>query len=686
MKSRIAILIASLVGLVLFSQGLQAQDPFGRFRNFGGGGGRGGGGADTLAHRKADTITLNYRYMDSSRFLRLDSSVYDFSKKVPLPPLWINLGNNGTPARNLVFSPRMNSGWDHGLHAYDLYVFKPEETKLYNTTRPYTELGYLLGGKSEQFISITHTQNVRPNWNIGFEYRLINSVGAFANSNTNHSNIRLHSWYQSKNKRYQNFFILVSSKIAAADNGGLINPTDIDSINYTNQATLPTHLGTGLNRSSSNIFSSTITTGTHYTTATYLMRQTYDLGQKDSIEVNDSTVIPLFYPRLRLEHTISYSKYNYKFTDYATGGYTLDSTYYADKLNMPYILPGDSLLRRDTWSDFVNDFSFYTFPDAKNPQQFLKLGASLQLLHGSFDTALTSDIVTAHRLNNQNVFVHGEYRNKTKNQKWDIEGFGKLYLNGLNSGDYNAYISLRRLLGRRIGYLELGFQNANRTPSFVFDAASAFYLDTLKQSFKKENTTNLFASFEQPRIHLKLKGSYYLMTNYAYFQDYYKERQESAIFNLLQITAEKEFILHRHLKWRAMAVIQQVAGSSPVHVPLITVFNQIGYEGSLGFKSLLLDVGTEMRYVSWYKADGYSPVNGQFYSQTGTTLHQHLPDIAGYLHLRIRSFTAYVRVENLNSIAFKPNGFGWYNNNFVAPNYPYPGMLIRFGFFWGFVN
>ncbi len=265
--------------------------------------------------------------------------------------------------------------------------------------------------------------------------------------------------------------------------------------------------------------------------------------------------------------------------------------------------------------------------------------------------------------------------------------FGKLYLNGLNTGDYNAYISLRRLLGSRIGYLQVGFQNTNRTPSFVFDGASTFLLDTTaKKSFSKENTTNLFASFEQPQLHLRLKGSYYLMSNYAYFQDFYKQRQESSLFNLLQVTAQKEFILQRHWKWRALAVVQQVAGSSPVHVPLLTLHNQIGYEGNLGFPNLLLDFGTEIRYVSWYKADGYVPQSGQFFSQSDTTIHQHLPDIALYLHLRIRSFTAYVRAENVNSIAFSPNGFGWYHNNFVAPNYPSPGLLIRFGFFWGFVN
>jgi len=684
-KSRLITIIGSLACLLLFSTLLHAQDPLSRFRNFGGGGGGRSGGADTLAHRKADTITLNYRYLDSSRYQKLDSSVYDFSRKVPQLPTWINLGNNGAPARNLIFSPRMISGWDPGWHAYDLYLLKVDETKFYQTTRPYTELGYFLGGKSEQFISVQHTQNVRPNWNIGFEYRLINSVGAFANINTNHNNIRVHSWYQSKNKRYQNFFVLVSNKLAAADNGGIQNPADLTNIDYTNQATLPVFLGNGLNRAGSNIFTSSISTGTHYVNASFMMRQQYDLGQKDSI-VTDTTVIPLFYPRLRLEHTISYSTYKYTFNDDSSGSYGLNTAYYAGKLNLPYVSSTDSFLRRDQWRDLTNDFSIYQFPDSKNPQQFIKVGASLQLLKGTFDTALTGPIVHIYRPTEQNVFVHGEYRNKTRNQKWDVEAFGKLYLNGLNTGDYNAYISLKRLLGRRIGYLQVGFQNVNRTPSFVFDGASSFYLDTPKRSFSKENTTNLFASFEQPQIHLKLRGSYYLLSNYTYFQDYYKERQESALFNLLQITAEKEFIVARHLKWRALAVVQQVAGSSPVHVPLVTVYNQIGYEGSLGFPNLLLDVGTEMRYISWYKADGYSPVNGQFFSQSSTTLHQHLPDITAYMHLRIRSFTAYLRAENLNSIAFSPLGFGWYRNNFVAPNYPSPGFVIRFGFFWGFVN
>jgi hypothetical protein len=123
-----------------------------------------------------------------------------------------------------------------------------------------------------------------------------------------------------------------------------------------------------------------------------------------------------------------------------------------------------------------------------------------------------------------------------------------------------------------------------------------------------------------------------------------------------------------------------------VHVPLLVSFNQVGYDGNFGFKNLFASFGVEVRYISAYKADGYSPLTGQFFSQGDSTVRQHLPDLSFYLHFRVRSFTSYLRLEGLNAIAFSPRGFGFYNNNFVAPDYPSPGMVIRFGFIWGFIN
>src|SRR5262249_26951357 len=146
----------------------------------------------------------------------------------------------------------------------------------------------------------------------------------------------------------------------------------LDSTNsaYTDRATIPTQLG-GDQQRGGDFFSSSIPTGTFYTNATYMMRQQYDLGKKDSV-VTDSTVIPLFYPRFRLEHTISYSTYNYRFKDDLA-----DSTYYASNygIQLPHDTSGfiiDSFFRQDVWKQLVNDFSIYSFPDEKNAQQFFK--------------------------------------------------------------------------------------------------------------------------------------------------------------------------------------------------------------------------------------------------------------------------------------------------------------------------
>jgi hypothetical protein len=72
---------------------------------------------------------------------------------------------------------------------------------------------------------------------------------------------------------------------------------------------------------------------------------------------------------------------------------------------------------------------------------------------------------------------------------WDAEAFGKLWLNGYNAGDYHAYVSLQRLISSKIGSLKVGFENINRSPSFIFDERSNFYLAT-PASFNKENTSS----------------------------------------------------------------------------------------------------------------------------------------------------------------------------------------------------
>ncbi|MEO7925021.1 MAG: putative porin [Chitinophagaceae bacterium] len=634
--------------------------------------GTGAGGGDSLRHRDKleDSITISFRYLDSARGYKLDSSITDFSRRFPVSATHIYLGNTGTASRSLLFSPNFEAGFDPGFHAFDVYKWKLEQVRFFSTTRPYSEINYLLGSRVEQIIELMHTQNIKPNWNFSFQYRLINSPGFFKNQKTNHNNYLLTSRFQSKNLRYTNYFLLLGNKMQASENGGIQDTTDfLDHPFYKDRFNIPTKLG-GDDPFSSNFFSTKITTGNKYSEFTTLLRQQYDLGKKDSI-VTDSTVVPLFYPRLRFEHTFQYDKDKYSFLDYMA-----DSVYYKTYYDTSMRRPLDSFILRDKWKIIANDFSIYQFPDAKNLQQFIRLGLLIQNIWGEFSTGKTKFFNTA---------GHAEYRNKTRNLLWDIEANGKLYFTGLNVGDYQAHISLQRLLGKKIGYIRVGFENTSRTPSFIYDNRSSFYLLKNVERFKKENSTHLFASYFLPTFKFRLTGHYYLATNYTYINDFYQLKQQSALFNVLQIALEKTIQLGKHWNWHADIYFQQAIGDAPVNLPVIYTRNRIAYEGNLGFRNLDIAMGMEIRYRTPYKADNYSPVLGQFFPQKNSTISNPLPDISAYVHFRIRPFKAFIRAENLNT-GRNLSGFGFTNNNLVAPGYAMPGLQIRVGVYWSFVN
>jgi hypothetical protein len=630
----------------------------------------GTGKTDSLQRRNnlEDSITIWYRFLDLTFHQKIDSSIIDFTSRFPVPATNVSLGNLGSASRSVLFSPNMKAGWNQGQHAFDIYKWRTENGWFLNTTRPYTELGYLVGTRTEQLIEVLHTQNVKPNWNILFKYRFINSPGVFKNLQTNHNNYNISSWYQSKDLRYNNFFMLVSNNLEASENGGI--KTDQDYLNnpiYEKRFSIPTKIG-GDDAFGRDFFSAKINTGNFHKDVSFLMRQQYDLGKKDSLIV-DSLKIPLFYPRLRFEHTVNYHTYNNRFSDFKAGNY------YRDFYNINISGTSDTVSLNDQWKELKNDFSIYQFPNSKNLNQYFKVGATLQNLKGEFSNGNTSVY---------NVSLHGSYRNKTRNQKWDLDLSGELFAAGNNSGDYYAGLNLKRQIGKKSpDYAGLGFENVNRTPSFIFDQRSSFYLDAAK-SFQKENTTHLFGEIYQSKYKLKIAGHYYLMSNYSYIRDFYKLEQESALFNLVQVAVQKIIPISRYWNWYADIYLQQKTGNSPVNVPLLFTRNRIAFEGVF-FKNLDISTGLEARYHTAYKADNYSPVLGQFFYQDSIRINNRTPDVSAFLHFRIRSFKSFIRVENLNTVSFS-DGLKFTNNNFSVPGYPLPGMLFRLGIWWSFVN
>ena len=628
--------------------------------------GGGGGGNDTIGfeHRDdaKDSFTLTYRNLDSIRSIKPVTDINDFYTYFPVPISLQHLGNTGNAGYSLLYAPIAKAGWDAGFHAYDAYKFTLENTRFYKTTKPFTQLNYQLATGQEQVIKILHTQNPLPNLNFGFEYRLINAPGFFITQNTNHNNYRLFSNFQGVRKRYAAYFVLMSNSINSSENGGIKNDSFLTSPNFTKPFSIPVKLGEAP-LDPPNPFKTTINTGNKYKEFTFFLRQYYDLGKKDSIIINDSTTDYLFYSKLRFQHTLTYSSSSFRFRDAAPDS-ALYQRWYDTTLNKR-----DTITVIDSWKVISNDFSLLSFPDTKNSGQYILAGARIENIKGSFSTGSKSFY---------NIVLHGEYRNKTRNKLWDIIAKGDFYLNGLNSGDYSAFGTLSRVLNKKLGNITLLFSNVNRSPSFIFNRQSSFNFGN-NTSYSKENIITLKASAENPYINLYATN--YFITNYAYYKNYYQTEQYSKVINILQLTAAKKFKLTKRWYWYSEFTFQPTDAAAPIRVPLIFTRNRIAYENVL-YKNLNLSAGIEFRYYTPYKGYNYSPLMGQFVPQDSITI-SNKPDVSAFVHVRIKSFTAYIRGENLNTFSFTS---GLSNNNVGIPQYLYPGFMLRFGIQWNFVN
>ncbi|PSL42650.1 putative beta-barrel porin [Chitinophaga niastensis] len=641
---------------------LKAQYNTGRFGSMGGGGGSSKMQRDTSRHdHEPDTLTLTYRHLGEPTDFVIDSSVTDFQLNfLKVPATYTTLGNSGSAARNLIYSPLMKPGFDAGFHSYDVYANTHEGARFYYTTRPYTELQYLVGSKQEQVIQVTHTQNRTGRFNFAFDYRKVNAPGYFRSQNTNHDTYRLTARYQSKNKRANTYFSFYYNKLNGGENGGVRNDSFLTNPNYTQRKTIPVFLG-NTSSQSYGFFGTTIPVKTQYQETGLLIQQQYDWGKGDSIHVNDTTDIYRFDPVFRVQYTFNYQNNNYQFIDTSP-----DTTFYTTHYNLAFI-PNDTISAKHVWKMISNDLSLIQFPMRGNLGHFINIGARFESITGTF---MDADI------NFTNLALHGEYRNKTRNKKWDFSAKGEFYLVGQNMGDYSVAGMLRRHLSDLLGDMKLSFTNVNREPSYVYKYFNSSRDTWYNSNLAKENTTQLQFATDNKKLQYSLAVNYFLFTNYTYFKDYYHSDQYTSLFNLLQVVFSKKITV-KPFAWYIDLAFQQLHGNAPLNVPAFWTRNRFAFEKKL-YTNLNLMTGIEVRYNTGYYADDYSPLTGQFIYQNKQKITYNFPDLAAFANFRIKSFSAYVRAENLNTFFSK--------NNYTAPLYPYNNFDVRVGLRWWFIN
>ncbi|MGL4347174.1 MAG: putative porin [Chitinophagaceae bacterium] len=321
----------------------------------------------------------------------------------------------------------------------------------------------------------------------------------------------------------------------------------------------------------------------------------------------------------------------------------------------------------DRIEQYVNQLAISVFPQFGNIQHYIRTGVGFDYFN---------------EIRKNDLYVFGEYMDVTKNKKWVLQANAHIYLYGWNIGNYYLQGSVQHKFFSNKFLLNIGIEHFNRTAMFSLQDRSNFYLDTISNNWKKENTTHLYTSLEYLPWNMKLSVHQWLVANYFYFYNQRQATQHNPMFSVTQVELYKKFQILPWLAEYSHIGFHYVSKGTPVNLPIFYTIQRIAVE-NVFFKKFILAAGIETRFVLPYSITDYSPVLGQFvYANNAKTFI--FPDVNIFIHANIRGVRFYLRVENLNTLFNKNLNF--MHNTIYIQNYPNPNATIRLGAFINLLN
>ncbi len=556
------------------------------------------------------------------------------------------LGNLGTAAFPNLFAINNRLGMNIGFHNYDLFFFSLDSIKYYRTNKPFTELQFGLGSKSEGYIKVTHTQNMNEQFNFGFNYNRIGSDGSLPHQNTSVTNFDFFSWYNSKNLRYNALATGIWNVVKNQENGGL--KSNNDSTN------------SGLNDIAQNLnLVSLQNANTRYNNRIFYVKQSYDFGFHSEVKINDTITIQRFKPTQRVAHSITYETNSYTFEDsleipgfyrnfYPDSAHTSDTTYY---------------------SKLTNKISWGTL-DNKN-----KGDDSLRYFGYLFD--LSHEIIWYHQR-----IIDSSLQNGIAGGAIHFKGFLHLKLSGnycfygANKGSYSAL------------FKEYAKDSAKVPTAFLFSINSV--APTLMQNRYEGNNyswNNHFNPINFQAVTFEINGKkrnnkldfrLINISNYIYYDTASMPVQARDSVVITQIELSKNFQWH-HLHFDNNILYQKALHTDKIRLPEFTFSNSLFIDHAFFHHALQTQFGVDFRYHSHYFGDAYMPVTGQFYLQDKYAIGDY-PLLDIFLNIKIRTARIYLRGENVL------NNFHPAESYYLVPNYAMPVFGIKFGIIWQFFD
>jgi hypothetical protein len=628
------------------------------------------GGTDSVIFSsKYIRYTTHKLTKDSIQTLPIDTGltgIQNFSVLAQPRRPTVGTGVMGLAATSLLFEPLKTIGFDAGFHALDFYILNHEDVKFYQARTPFTSLYYVNGSDKEQVLKLTHTQNIKKNWNFGANFNRIGANGFYTHQRGDDLNAAIFTWYQSPNKRYNLWFDGVFNTLKAQENGSIVK----ENIFTEHSTTLVDKQAESVRLNSAKQL---------WRKNSFMLKQSYFVGRIDS--TGKSTTQNIL-PTNKITHTLTYTNSSYSFKK--------------DEIDLFNVLPRgvpDSVYTNDSTSvkHIQNEFIYSFFLRAKGNSLIKnELKIDVGIRHDFYNYAQSSirrDKTNFSNYTNtfQNISLLGNLGYRFSNRV-DFNLDVQQIFQGENTGDFLYEAKSNLLLSKTAGRIVLGAYLQNKSPEEIYNRYDGNHYSWDKD-FDRTKTANLSFNYINERFNIDASASYYLITNYLYFAEKYLNfvekttnvitpTQASGDINLLKITVGKKFT-YKSFHLDAYVVYQKTDSKNILRTPEVYTFNSI-YKEQTFFKRLKTQIGFDIRYNTPFVAASYSPAASQFYNGDNITFGSK-PVVDVWIKAGLRRANLFLKYDYVNQ--------GLFSNGFYTVNrYPMPDRLLKFGVSWNFYD
>ncbi|BDD10206.1 hypothetical protein FUAX_26380 [Fulvitalea axinellae] len=564
-----------------------------------------------------------------------------------------NLGNVGTAAKEVFFTPPKIIGKTSGFSVYDYYFKSADKVKFYNTKSPYTSLYWALGSNSRSVLDVSFSRNITPLWNIGADFSFNDVDKAVARSTRNDTETRttqfdIYTWYKAKSGRYELLANFTTFSNEVRETGGVLIPTN-------------------------GVFS--------YDDARLVLNDT-DAEAKDK-----RTNVHLFHQYNLLNGLGVYHEADWLSTSNRYEAFEND----ASKAKYPILMGKDTTSERSTFTSLTNEMGVKGHWRKWYYQAFFKnrvLSFSQKFVSGTEDDIENS--------------VGGYMR-------LDIDSTNRISLRGelLLTGDH-------RFSGKYEGdWFDVSYVREQYAAPYIYDRYTTNHQDW-SESFNSQQVDQIKgrAKFDwRGWFHFYPGITLTNFANYLYFVNVtpadeqvsvdptqedgrpkYKSlrpvqiqpRQTSGVAQVLSPEAEFEATFG-NFGFKGKAVYSIVTGGSSDVFPMPDLFVNAGvyWENKVIMNKIGLRLGVDVHWASEYYAYGYDPTSQQFYLQqeSGTSNSisvEGFTNVDLYMNIKMKYFRLFLKYRDATLAQDQVN--------FVTPYYVVAEPGLDFGISWFFFD